>query len=163
MRCFCIAAIAVAALEFLRADRTEQRPSTPSTPSTSTTRSGPPTTTVATDTTVVTSTDVVTPTAPAAPSTVVIGANCTPVGSTGTTADGSTAYCSTLQGTGTTIWSLTQGDVPSPTVTVTTAPTEAPLAPEEESPVRVCMEQTGQTRRECRDDIRQSNGLPPLP
>lgn len=158
-----IAAIAVAALEFLRADRTEQRPSTPSTPSTSTTRSGPPTTTVATDTTVVTSTDVVTPTAPAAPSTVVIGANCTPVGSTGTTADGSTAYCSTLQGTGTTIWSLTQGDVPSPTVTVTTAPTEAPLAPEEESPVRVCMEQTGQTRRECRDDIRQSNGLPPLP
>ena len=68
-----------------------------------------------------------------------------------------------LQGTNNTIWSLTEGNVPSPTVTVTTAPTEGPLAPEEESPVRVCMEQTGQTRRECRDDIRQSNGLPPLP
>ena len=156
-----VAAIAVAAVEFLRADRTEQRPATPST---SITRSGPPTTTtVATDTTVITSTDVVTPTAPAAAATVVIGANCSPEGSTGITEDGSTAYCSTLQGTATTIWSLTQGDVPSPTVTVTTAPTEAPLAPEEESPVRVCMEQTGQTRRECRDDIRQSNGLPPLP
>jgi serine/threonine protein kinase, bacterial len=25
------------------------------------------------------------------------------------------------------------------------------------------MQQTGQTRRECRDDIRASNGLPPLP
>jgi serine/threonine-protein kinase len=33
----------------------------------------------------------------------------------------------------------------------------------EESPVRVCMQQTGQTRRECRRDIRASNGLPPLP
>jgi serine/threonine protein kinase, bacterial len=33
----------------------------------------------------------------------------------------------------------------------------------EESPVRVCMQQTGQTRRECREDIRASNGLPPLP
>ena len=32
--------------------------------------------------------------APVPPPTVVIGANCTPAGSTGTTADGSTAYCS---------------------------------------------------------------------
>jgi serine/threonine-protein kinase len=94
----------------------------------------------------------------AAPATVVIGANCSPQGSTGTTANGSTAYCSTLQGTSTTIWSLNQGDVPSPTVT--TEATDEPLPTAEESPVRVCMQQTGQTRRQCREDIRRSNGLP---
>ena len=54
---------------------------------------------------------------PAPPPTVVIGANCTPAGSTGTTAEGRTAYCSTLEPTGTTVWSLQQGDIPSPTVT----------------------------------------------
>lgn len=97
----------------------------------------------------------------APPAVAVIGADCSPVGSTATTADGSTAYCSTLQSTGTSIWSLTQGDVPSPTVT--TDPTEEPLPVAEESPVLVCMQQTGQTRRECRRDIRESNGLPPLP
>lgn len=91
----------------------------------------------------------------------VIGANCSPVGSTGTTENGSTAYCSTLQSTGASIWSLNQGDIPSPTVTA--EPTEAPLPFAEEPPVRVCMQQTGQTRRECRDDIRASNGLSPLP
>ena len=31
---------------------------------------------------------------------------------------------------------------------------------EEESPVRVCMQQTGQTRWRCREDIRRSDGLP---
>lgn len=153
-----VAAIAVAAFEFLRADRPEGAPGAQ--PPTSTTQSvRPPTTSgVTTDTTVVTATDVVTPTAPSA---VVIGANCSPQGSTGTTENGSTAYCSNLQSTGTTIWSLTEGDVPSPTVT--TAATDAPLPVLEESPVRVCMEQTGQTRWQCRQDIRQSNGLPPLP
>jgi serine/threonine-protein kinase len=90
----------------------------------------------------------------------VIGANCSPVGTTATTADGATAYCSTLQTTGASIWSLIEGDIPSPTVT--TEPTDEPLPFLEESPVRVCMQQTGQTRRECRDDIRASNGLPPL-
>ena len=28
---------------------------------------------------------------------------------------------------------------------------------------RVCMQQTGQIRRECRNGIRESKGLPPLP
>jgi serine/threonine-protein kinase len=45
--------------------------------------------------------------------------------------------------------------VPSPTVT--TAPTDEPLPIEEESPVRVCMQQTGQTRLRCREQIRRSN------
>jgi serine/threonine-protein kinase len=149
-----VGAVSVAAVEFLRADRPATQPPT------STPQSGrpPPASEVITDTTVVTSTDVVAPT-PSPP--VVIGANCSPEGSTGTTRNGSTAYCSTLHGTATTIWSLTQGDVPSPTAT--TAPTDEPLPFGEESPVRVCMEQTGQTRRECRRDIRRSNGLPVLP
>ncbi|MDO3638651.1 serine/threonine protein kinase, partial [Mycolicibacterium sp. KC 300] len=96
----------------------------------------------------------------AAPAAAVVGADCSPAGSTATTADGSTAYCETLQGTDSTIWSLTQGDIPSPTVT--TAPTDEPLPAEEEPPVRVCMQQTDMTRRECRRSIRESNGLPPL-
>ena len=97
--------------------------------------------------------------APAATPVAVIGANCSPVGSTATTADGATAYCSTLQTTGASIWSLTPGDVPGPTVTA--APTEAPLLIEGESPVRVCIQQTGRTRLACRQEIRRSNlGLP---
>ena len=128
----------------------------------------PPTTTTPTDgpaTTTTTAGDDDTTTAPSSPSdddsTAVIGADCSPVGRTATTADGSTAYCSTLQTTGGSIWSLTEGDVASPTVS--TEPTDPPLPIAEESPVRVCMEQTGQTRRECRRAIRESNGLPPLP
>jgi serine/threonine-protein kinase len=80
------------------------------------------------------------------------------VGASATTADGSTAYCATLQTTGASIWSLTQGTVASPTVTAD--PTDQPLPFAEESPVRVCMQQTGMTRRECREAIRRSNGLP---
>ncbi|MCW2559960.1 MAG: protein kinase family protein [Mycobacterium sp.] len=98
------------------------------------------------------------PTTTAAAAVAVIGADCSPLGSTGTTANGTTAYCSTLQDTNATIWSLSQGTVASPTVT--TEATDQPLPIEEESPVRVCMQQTGQTRRQCREDIRRSNGLP---
>jgi len=152
-----VAAITVAVMEFRRADRPEAPTTTANAPTATsptftplppppepaqppTTPSPPPTTAAAT---------------PVA----VIGANCSPVGSTATTADGATAYCSTLQTTGASIWSLRQGDVPSPTVT--TEPTEAPVPIEEESPVRVCMQQTGQTWLRCREDIRRSNrGLP---
>ena len=77
------------------------------------------------------------------------GADCSPVGSTATTADGNTVYCSTLQCTGTSIWSPNQGEVPPGTVT--TEPTEEPLPVDEESPVLVCMQETGKTRRECRE------------
>jgi serine/threonine-protein kinase len=100
----------------------------------------------------------VSPATTAAAPVAVIGADCSPLGSTSTTANGATAYCSTLENTSATIWSLSQGTVASPTVT--TEPTDQPLPIEEESPVRVCMQQTGQTRRQCREDIRRSNGLP---
>jgi serine/threonine protein kinase, bacterial len=92
----------------------------------------------------------------AAAPTVVIGANCTPAGSTATTAGGATAYCSILQPSGTTVWSLQQGTIASPTVT--TEPTDTPLPTEDESPVRVCMQQTGMSRLKCWESIRRSNG-----
>ncbi len=56
---------------------------------------------------------------------------------------------------GASIWSLNQGTFP-PTVTVTTDVTDEPL-PSEEAPVRVCMQETDKTRRECREAIRASN------
>jgi serine/threonine protein kinase, bacterial len=83
------------------------------------------------------------PSAAATPA--VIGANCGPVSSTGTTADGSTAYCGLLPATGADVWSLYPGDVASPG------------PPEIEPPVRVCMAQTHQTRLRCREDILRSN------
>jgi serine/threonine-protein kinase len=161
-----VAAVALALFETRRAD--DERPAAAPTSAISPTATSPrftplppppepppsPSTTAATTTTTTT-------TASAAAPAAVIGANCSPVGGTATTADGSTAYCSTLQSTGATIWSLNQGDIPSPTVT--TEATDEPLPVAEEPPVRVCMQQTGQTRRECRRDIRESNGLPPLP
>ena len=55
------------------------------------------------------------------------------------------------------IWSISQGEIPAPTVTVTTEVTDEPLPLEEETPVRVCMQETGKTRRECREAIRASN------
>lgn len=153
-------AIAAAVYEFNRAD--DERPTAaPSPPPTApaatapTTTAAPTTTTAAPTTTTTTSAAT---TSAAAAATVVIGADCLPVGSTAVTADGSPAYCATLQDTNATIWSLTPGAVPIPTVT--TDATEEPLPAAEESPVRVCMQQTGQTRRECREQIRQSNGLP---
>jgi serine/threonine-protein kinase len=157
-----VAAIAVAALEFRKADD-EEHPATaptsttPSSLTTSPPAASPPPPPAATSATAPAPPPATPVTAPAA----VIGANCSPVGSTGTTSTGANAYCSTLQGTNASIWSLTQGDVPSPTVT--TEPTDEPLPAAEEPPVRVCMQQTGQTRRECRRHIRESNGLPPLP
>ncbi len=87
---------------------------------------------------------------------MVIGANCAPSGSTGTTAEGSTAYCSPLEPSGTTVWSLQQGSIASPTVT--TEATDTALPTEDESPIRVCMQQTGKTRLQCWESIRRSNG-----
>ena len=103
------------------------------------------------------STTTVTASAPATPAAAVVGANCSPIGATATTANGNTVYCSTLQSTGASIWSVNQGEIPPPTVTVTTEVTDEPLPLEEETPVRVCMQETGKTRRECREAIRASN------
>ena len=103
------------------------------------------------------STATVTASATATASPPVVGADCSPVGTSATTANGNTVYCSTLEGTGASIWSVNQGEVPAPTITVTTQATDEPMPLEEEAPVRVCMQETGQTRRECREAIRASN------
>jgi serine/threonine-protein kinase len=160
-----VVAIAVALRELQRADDERAAPpaatrSSATAPTTkSTTPSTSPATTPPTSPSTTGAADTPTTTVPPAP-VVVIGAVCSPVGSTGTTKTGATAYCSTMQGTNTTIWSLTEGTVASPTITATTEPSETPLPTEQESPIRICMQQTGQTRRECREEIRRSNGLP---
>jgi serine/threonine-protein kinase len=160
-----LVAIVVAVFEAGRADNEDRPAASPTTTSPTVTKPTftplPPPPEPPPSPSPTTTADTTTATAVAAPGAAVIGASCSPVGSTSTTGDGSTAYCSTLQPTGDSVWSLTQGDIPSPTIT--TEPTDAPLPYAEENPVRLCMQQTGQTRRECRMDIRQSNGLPPLP
>src|SRR5271165_85645 len=92
---------------------------------------------------------------------VAIGAQCATLGAAGVTETGAPAYCSHLSSTGTTIWSLYPGEVSSPTVTPD--PTEQVYPSETETPLRVCTEQTHQTRIQCLVDIRRSNeaGSPP--
>jgi serine/threonine-protein kinase len=147
-----VAAVTVALMEFRRADRPSTSP-----PVTRTAVARPTFTPLAPPPEPPPSPSTTAP-SPSAPPVAVIGANCAPAGSTGTTADGSTAYCSTLQSTGATVWSLSQGDIPSPTVT--TEPTDRPLPTADESPVRVCVQQTGMTRLQCWESIRRSNGRP---
>ncbi|WP_236983739.1 MULTISPECIES: serine/threonine-protein kinase [Mycobacterium] len=92
---------------------------------------------------------------------VAIGAACYPLGSLGATKTGATAYCSTLAGTDNNIWSLTESTVASPTVTAAPEPGESTLPSEQESPVLVCVQQTGQTRRQCLEEIRRGVAPPP--
>jgi serine/threonine-protein kinase len=96
------------------------------------------------------------PPPPAPVPAAVIGAHCSPAGLTATTADGTTAYCATLQPSGATVWSLQPGDLPGPTTTTSPADTAPPT--EDESPIRLCMQQTGMTRLQCWESIRRSNG-----
>jgi serine/threonine-protein kinase len=108
----------------------------------------PPTSTEATDT--VTETATPTTTQPPALPAAAIGAPCTPAGATGVTAEGATAYCANLQYTSRYLWSMTPGEIPNPVVT--SSPT-VPPPPENESPVRVCMQQTGHSRLRCADEV----------
>jgi serine/threonine-protein kinase len=87
---------------------------------------------------------------------IVIGANCATLGAAGVTATGGPAYCAHLPTVDKAIWSLYPGEVSSPTVTP--GPNDEVYPSETEAPVLVCMEQTGQTRLDCHDDILQSNG-----
>jgi len=94
------------------------------------------------------------PTAPAVP-VVLVGADCAVLGAAGVTETGQKAYCARLPSTGDIMWSLVSGVVPTPTVSK--GPTD-PVYPEGiEQQVDVCVQQTGQTRLECREDIRRGN------
>ena len=86
---------------------------------------------------------------------VVVGANCATLGAAGITESGAPAYCAHLPTTNATIWSLYPGEISSPTATA--GPNDEVYPSETESPVLVCMEQTGQSHLDCHDDILQSN------
>jgi serine/threonine protein kinase, bacterial len=112
----------------------------------------PPTTSTTTTSSAPTDTDTVTvqPTP-----TAVIGSDCTEPGATGTTADGAIAYCTQLQYTNRYLWSVHQDVIPNPVVT--SSPVAAPPT-ENESPVRICMQETGHTRLRCAEEILRGNG-----
>ncbi len=117
-----------------------------------TTSSSPTSPSSQTSTSVSTVTDTVTA-APAA--TAAIGARCGSPGATGLTTDGTTVYCSQLQYTNRYLWSGSQGVIPNPVLT--SAPAAAPPS-EDESPVQICMQQTGHTRLRCAEEILRGNG-----
>ncbi len=97
------------------------------------------------------------PTSAAVPSlpVVIIGADCATEGAAGITESGAPAYCAHLSTTDSTIWSLYSGEISSPTVTP--GPGDDVYAPGTESPVRVCVQQTGKTRLQCYRDIVRGN------
>ena len=86
---------------------------------------------------------------------VVVGANCATLGAAGITAAGAPAYCAHLSTTNATIWSVYPGEISSPTITP--GPNDQLYPSQTESPVLVCMEQTGRSRLNCHDDILQGN------
>jgi serine/threonine-protein kinase len=155
-----VIAVALGVREYVRADDEEQAKSAAAktsnqaplqSPSPATTQQTAPTTTGTAGSV----------TASAVPLPVVaIGAVCSPLGSTGTTKTGATAYCSKLQDSNATIWSLTENTVASATVSAPPEPSESPAPAEQEGPIRVCVQQTGQTRRQCREEIIRGNGAP---
>jgi serine/threonine-protein kinase len=88
--------------------------------------------------------------------TVLVGADCSLLGAFGKSDKGEDAYCARLPETGDMLWSLVRGtEVPSPSVTP--GPADPTYAPGIEEQVEVCVQQTGQTRLECREDVRQGN------
>lgn len=100
------------------------------------------------------STTSATSTTTAAAGTAAVGADCTEPGATGTTADGASVYCANLQYTDRYLWSTSPGEITNPVVTSSPA---VPPPSETESPVRICMEQTGHTRLRCAADILRGN------
>ena len=86
---------------------------------------------------------------------VIIGADCATLGAAGVSPTGAQAYCAHLSTINAPIWSLYAGPVASPTVTP--GPTDEVYPPDIEQQVRVCAQQTGKSRLECREDVRRGN------
>lgn len=142
-----VVAVVVALQEFMRADEEEQADHAPRTTTATGTNAAPA------------------PSSAPAPSElpfVAIGAECALIGGLGQTTARVKAYCSPLQGSNkeTGIWSLTEGEVAIPSVTAAPGPGETALPSEQETPVQVCVQQTGQTRLQCLQDIHQGT-VPP--
>ncbi len=113
-----------------------------------------PGTTTTAQTPAATQTPTAVTTAATAVGSAVVGARCADPGATDSTADGATAYCARLQYTDRDLWSLSPGEIPNPVVT--TSPT-APPPYEEESPVLICMQQTGHSKLRCVGEIARGN------
>ncbi|MCW2518007.1 MAG: protein kinase family protein [Mycobacterium sp.] len=94
------------------------------------------------------------PSAPSVP-VVIVGADCEVLGAAGVTDTGAKAYCARLPPANNVMWSLVSGVVPSPTVTPGPNDQVYPAGIEEQ--VRVCVQQTGESRVRCREDIRRGN------
>jgi serine/threonine-protein kinase len=94
------------------------------------------------------------PSSPAVP-VVLVGADCEVLGAAGVSATGEKAYCARLPPANTVMWSLVSGVVPSPTVTAGPNDQVYPAGIEEQ--VAVCVQQTGKSRVECREDVRRGN------
>jgi serine/threonine protein kinase, bacterial len=94
------------------------------------------------------------PPVPAVP-VVLVGADCEVLGAAGVTETGQKAYCARLPSTGDIMWSLVSGVVPTPTITP--GPNDPVYPAGIEQQVRVCMQETGQTRPQCREDVRRGN------
>ncbi|HUO37887.1 MAG TPA: serine/threonine-protein kinase [Mycobacterium sp.] len=84
---------------------------------------------------------------------VLIGADCATLGAAGVSATGAPAYCARLATTGATMWSLYKSQIPVPSETP--GPTDQVYPPGVEDQVRVCVDETGQTRVKCHDEIGQ--------
>ncbi len=90
---------------------------------------------------------------------VLIGADCATLGAAGVSEAGQTAYCARLPTTGDMMWSVYSGSVPSPTDTP--GPGDEVYPPGIEEQVRVCVQQTGQSRQKCREDVHDGNLVGP--
>jgi serine/threonine protein kinase, bacterial len=108
----------------------------------------PPATPTATPTTATT------PTTTATQAAATVGGDCTAAGATGISANGATVYCANLQYTDRYLWSMSPGEIANPVLSTSPA---VPPPYETESPVRLCVEQTGQTRLRCAEDILRGN------
>ena len=131
------------------ASRATATTATPTT--TSPTAAATPTTDIPAPTVTTAPTASATPTTPAP---VSIGAACSPPGATGSTAEGAAAYCANLQYTDRYLWSMSPGEIPNPVLS--TSPVSPPPY-EEESPVQVCMQQTGHGRLRCMREVRRGD------
>ena len=87
---------------------------------------------------------------------VVVGADCATLGGAGVTEGGEPAYCARLTSSGEPLWSLYPGEIPHPSG----APAPTAGAPNANTPILVCMEQTGQSQVDCHDDILRENADP---
>ena len=90
---------------------------------------------------------------------VLVGADCATLGAAGQTSTGQVAYCARLPSTGDVMWSLYSGQVPDPTeLPASGDPTYTPGI---EQQVRVCVDETGQDRLTCRDNVKRGNLVGP--